>query len=333
MNVPPLAFSESSHPEPHLERARAILRTHPEIKALCGHAPVTSLFVVGLVALQVGLASWVQDRSLWLVLALSWTVGAVATHGLWVLIHECTHNLVFRTPRANAVLQMVANFPILFPAAISFRKYHLLHHRYQGNLEYDADLASPFEASQVGNVWWRKALWLFNFWAFQALRVPRLKKIPFFDGWYVANLLLQLGFIGAVVTFLGPKALGYLFLSSIFSIGLHPLGARWIQEHYLVKPDQETYSYYGPLNLVAFNVGYHNEHHDVMRVPWMRLPKVRALAPEFYDHLHAHHSWTALLLKFIFDPKLSLYSRMTRRKDLSPDEVAQTAPSPSRAAA
>jgi sphingolipid delta-4 desaturase len=103
-----------------------------------------------------------------------------------------------------------------------------------------------------------------------------------------------------------------MFLASIFAIGLHPLGARWIQEHFLVKAPQETYSYYGPLNWVAFNVGYHNEHHDVMRVPWTRLPQVRKLAPEFYDTLHYHTSWTALWLKFLFDPSLSLYSRMTR---------------------
>jgi sphingolipid delta-4 desaturase len=229
-----------------------------------------------------------------------------------VLIHECTHNLVFKSPRMNTVLQLFANLPILFPAAISFRKYHLLHHRFQGDPELDADLASPLEAKLIGNSTFGKAFWMLFFWAFQASRVGRLKRIPFFDRWYVANLVTQVAFIAGVVYLLGWGALAFLFLSSIFSIGLHPVGARWIQEHYLVKPDQETYSYYGPYNVVAFNVGYHNEHHDVMRVPWLRLPQVRAIAPEFYENLHAHHSWTKLWLQFLFDPKLSLYSRMTR---------------------
>src|SRR5207245_7373140 len=56
---------------------------------------------------------------------------------------------------------------------------------------------------------------------------------------------------------------------------------RWIQRHYMTaEGEQETFSYYGPLNRVAFNVGYHNEHHDFPSVPWNRLPEIRAIAPE-----------------------------------------------------
>ncbi|ATB42037.1 hypothetical protein CYFUS_007513 [Cystobacter fuscus] len=327
----PLEFFRSTEKEPHLERARTILRAHPELKDLCGPTPITAAFVLLVVAGQVGLAWALRDSPWWALLAAAWFVGAFLDHGLWVLIHECTHNLVFKTPRANALLQIFANLPILFPAAISFRKYHLIHHRFQGDLELDADLASPFEAKVIGNTFFGKAFWMLNFWAFQALRVQRLKRVPFFDGWYIANLGVQLAFIGGSYALMGPRALVYMFLSSIFAIGLHPLGARWIQEHYLVKPPQETYSYYGPLNWVAFNVGYHNEHHDVMRVPWTRLPQVKKIAPEYYDTLHSHRSWTALWLKFLFDPSLSLYSRMTRSGDSGqgtlklPDEPAKAA--------
>ena len=100
----------------------------------------------------------------------------------------------------------------------------------------------------------------------------------------------------------GGAPFKYLVVSTVFAIGLHPLGARWIQEHFALAPGQETYSYYGPLNKVSFNVGYHNEHHDIVTIPWSRLPQVRRIAPEFYDGLHAYTSWTALLVRFLRDP-------------------------------
>jgi sphingolipid delta-4 desaturase len=73
------------------------------------------------------------------------------------------------------------------------------------------------------------------------------------------------------------------------------------------------------MNALAFNVGYHNEHHDLMRVPWSRLPALRRLAPELYEPLHHHRSWTRLIVRFILDPTLSLYSRVTRSVPGAPD--------------
>ena len=101
----------------------------------------------------------------------------------------------------------------------------------------------------------------------------------------------------------GAKPIGFLFLSSILVISLHPVGGRWIQEHYLTFPgDREKFSYYGSLNPVAFNVGYHNQHHDLMRVPWSRLPALRRMASELYEPLHHHKWWSRLILRFVPRP-------------------------------
>src|SRR3982751_4164068 len=148
---------------------------------------------------------------------------------------------------------------------------------------------------------------------FQAVRSFRVKAVPPLDGWTLTNLAIQIGINLAVYLMWGPTSLAYLVLAFFFSIGLHPLGARWIQRHYLVEGgEQETFSCYGKLNLLTFNVGYHNEHHDFSSVAWNRLPRIRALAPEMYVELTAHTSWTRLLFRFLFDPEISLYSRMTR---------------------
>ena len=74
----------------------------------------------------------------------------------------------------------------------------------------------------------------------------------------------------------------------------------------------QTYSYYGPLNMLCFNVGYHNEHHDFPNIPWSRLPKLREFAPEYYNNLPFHRSWPLVIWKFITDPNVSTFNRVKR---------------------
>jgi sphingolipid delta-4 desaturase len=320
---PQSAFAYSYGPEPHRDRTKQILRQHPEIRALIGPSPATFWCILGLVSLQFGVAWFVADRPIWLVLALAYTVGAFASHGLFVMIHECAHRLVFRRRMPNILAGIAANLPLFVPGSFSFQKYHLKHHTYQGVYDLDADIPSMWEARFVGRSPLRKALWLMLYPLFQAVRSFRVKAVPPLDRWTVTNLIIQVGINLAVYLLWGPKSLIYLVLAFFFSIGLHPLGARWIQRHYLVgEGEQETFSYYGKLNLLTFNVGYHNEHHDFPSVPWHRLPRIRAIAPEAYVDLAAHTSWTRLLFRFLFDPEISLYSRMTRAQ--ASTQVAST---------
>ncbi len=307
-----VGFEQSSGREPHRGRTQAILRDKPQVRELFGKNPGSFLLIVSIVVLQVGLAASLRHCPWWLILLTAYAVGAFADHGLFVMIHECAHNLIFRSRLANMLSGMLANLPMVLPSSVSFQRYHLRHHAFQGVYELDADLPSRWEARLVGRSPWAKAVWLALFPALMITRAVRLKEVRLVDRWLVLNLTLALAFDGLVLWLWGAKALAYLFASFVFSVGLHPLGARWIQEHYLVHSPQETYSYYGPLNTVAFNVGYHNEHHDFPSVPWNRLPRLRKMAPAWYDSLVSHSSWTRLLIRFLFDRRLLLFSRMTR---------------------
>jgi sphingolipid 4-desaturase/C4-monooxygenase len=334
----PTDFAQSAAPEPHRARTKDLLRRHPEIRALIGPSQRTFWYTVGIVLLQFGAAWFAASRSWWLILALAYTVGAFASHALFVAIHECAHRLVFRRRLSNILAGLVVNLPLFTPGAVSFQKYHLKHHAFQGIYALDADVPSRWEARLIGNSPIAKALWLLFYPVFQMIRSFRIKEVAVFDRWTLTNLAIQIGVNAAVYLGWGPKALAYLILSLFFSIGLHPLGARWIQRHYLVNGgEQETFSYYGWLNAVTFNVGYHNEHHDFPSVPWNRLPQIRAAAPETYDHLSAHMSWTRLLGQFLFDRNISLYSRMIREDragvplsdQVQPDlELSRVAPKP-----
>jgi sphingolipid delta-4 desaturase len=59
-------------------------------------------------------------------------------------------------------------------------------------------------------------------------------------------------------------------------------------------------------------VGYHVEHHDFMNVAWVRLPRIRKVAPDRYQALASYSSWTGLLRRFLVDRRLSACSRLVR---------------------
>ncbi len=308
-------FTYVSGSEPHRIRTKEIIEAHPEVKKLIGKNPITFALTFFCVAFQLVGAYLLSEQSWWLVVAAAWFIGAFPTHTLFVCIHEAAHNLIFKTPRFNIYTGIFANLPSLLPSAISFKNFHIKHHCFQGVHELDADLPSGWEAKLINNYFLGKALWLLFFPIFQALRVVRCKEATVVDRWVILNIVVQFAFDIAVVYFLGWKAFAYLGLSFFFSVGLHPLGARWIQEHFLVlDPKQETYSYYGQLNSVNLNVGFHNEHHDMPSIPWNNLPKLKALAPEFYDTLLSHKSYTKLWLRFLFSQEVGLYSRIMRKE-------------------
>jgi sphingolipid delta-4 desaturase len=319
------SFHQAEFDQPHPQRTRAILKAHPEVRQLMGRNPYTALIALTVLGLQVSIAYTMGRLGAgywWLSVIVAYAFGAFANHCSYVIIHDATHNLVFSNRHLNKLTAIVADLANLLPGAVGFGVYHLKHHAHQGDYHFDADIPNRWEARLIGDKWYMKAMWLLFFPLFQLTRPPRLKAIAMLSSWSFVNLFAAIVFDIAIFYFCGWPGLFYLLCSFFFSIGLHPVGARWVQEHYTLDLEQETFSYYGPINRVALNVGYHNEHHDFPFIAWNRLPKLRALAPEFYDNLKSHTSWSRLLFQFLFDPRYTLFSRVERVKSDREEPVA-----------
>lgn len=283
--------------------------------------------------------------SFWTLFILAYFIGGVANHALMLAIHEISHNQGFGPthPLANRILGMIANLPIGVPTSISFRKYHLEHHRYQGDEVLDTDIPSNFEVSFFTNSFLKFFWCLFQpfFYTIRPLFMHP-KPITYLE---FINLLVQLSFDIIIVKYLGWHVIAYMIGSSLLSMGLHPVAGHFISEHFLMFDNKqpintditskgecrnnndnrnitlsddgtflipETCSYYGPLNWVTFNVGYHVEHHDFPSIPGSRLYRLQEIAPEFYLTLHYHTSWSKVIWQYITDHRVGPAARVRR---------------------
>ncbi|EGP82913.1 unnamed protein product [Zymoseptoria tritici ST99CH_3D7] len=317
--------------EPHRTRRQAIIKAHPEVLKLCGPEPLTIPIVLAVVALQITCAYLLRNTPVlsWRFMLTAYAIGATANQNLFLAIHEISHNLAFKSPAANRLLAVVANLPIGIPYYASFRPYHLTHHKSLGVDGLDTDLPTALEAWFLDSVGGKAFFATFQI-LFYALRPMMVYQIPM-TGIHAFNVAVQLLFDFAIVKSFGWHALGYFIMSSFLAGSLHPCAGHFIAEHYVfgqmqrtkeaaaapsakMAPPPETYSYYGCLNLLTYNVGLHNEHHDFPAIPWSRLWKLNEIANEFYADLPCHHSWTWVIWQFVLDREVGLWCRVKRKE-------------------
>ncbi|HYM01707.1 MAG TPA: hypothetical protein VET85_02110, partial [Stellaceae bacterium] len=87
----------------HRARRIAILRDRPDVKTLFGTAPGVAVVAVAVVVGHVAIAAALADRPIWIAGLAAFAVGAFLVHYLNVVIHECSHNLVFASPALNRI--------------------------------------------------------------------------------------------------------------------------------------------------------------------------------------------------------------------------------------
>ncbi|KAI2810523.1 hypothetical protein RDWZM_002520 [Blomia tropicalis] len=352
--VTTMDFQWSYTDEPHATRRELILRKYPQIKKLMVVDTRFKWIVIGIVLLQFLSFYLIRNYySFWPLFIMAYCFGGVLNHSLTLAIHEISHNQAFgpSKPLHNKLFGFFANLPIGFPISITFKKYHIEHHRYQGDDILDTDIPSVIE-TRLFTTTFRKLLWVILqpfFYGFRPLFVyPKQPSI-----WEFLNLIIQLSFDLIVGLTLGWHVVAYMIGASLISMGLHPVAGHFISEHYIMfelnrkhilnkamelnqvkkLSDEdltncefingvytqngkmlipETCSYYGPLNWLTFNVGYHVEHHDFPSIPGTLLPMVRQIAPEYYESLYSHSSWLYVLYRYIIDPNVGPASRVKR---------------------
>lgn len=310
------ARDESGMQELHFER-RQYLRKHPMAKHLeqLRGTDASTFWITLLSCVNNLLVAYLWSRHgiaghPFLFMASVALVGGSLQGLMGVIIHDAGHNLVSRRALLNRWTLYLANVPMLVPVAFSFKRYHFMHHVYQGIEGKDPDLPLPVELRLIRGRWWAKALWIALFPFMYIIRGAALKKEPSPMELYNWAFMIAVDYV--LYRALGWNGILYLAASMWFGYSYHPIAAHFIQEHYTFLDGQETYSYYGPLNTLFMNIGFHNEHHDLTGVPWRRLPFISALVPRMYDRLTHHVSWTRVHWDFITKEHLGPCSRVTR---------------------
>ena len=285
---------------------------YPEIKKLMGPDPHFKYIVSAMVIFQIVSCYFIAQLPWYWILLLAYCLGGVINHSLTLAIHDISHNVVFGNlyPLANRLFGMWANLPIGVPMSISFKKYHVEHHRFLAVDNWDTDLPTQWEGVFFRNIP-LKILWLFLQPMFYSLRPFYVRPKPP-SNLEILNTIVQVIFDLLILYFCGYKGVLYFIGGTVISMGLHPMAAHFIAEHYMFDRGYETYSYYGIWNLLTFNVGYHMEHHDFPYIPGSRLPEVKRIAAEFYDPLPQHTSWLKVIWEFLMHKDKGPMGRVKR---------------------
>ncbi|XP_074592924.1 sphingolipid delta(4)-desaturase DES1-like [Brevipalpus obovatus] len=321
--------------DPHTIRRQLILSKHPEIKNLMVVDPHFKWQVISLVLAQIVTIIFLRDIKNWLILLpIGYFVTGIVSHALFVAIHEIVHSHAFGPGRlrANIVLGMLANLPLIFPVIVFQKQHHFKHHRFTGKYGLDPEAPSDYEKA-VFRTYLGKIAWIIIGPFFTAFNYPppESKNDEKLKNYAFCNALAQLIFSSLVAYYCGIRMILHLIVSFFMVMNLHPIAGERLSDHsFLFKtedseifrtkkneiheglPALSTFSYYGPLNMVAFNSGYHVEHHDFPSIPGSKLPLVRKIAPEFYNHLPHYTSRTRAILNFITEPSFGPWSLFTK---------------------
>lgn len=236
----------------------------------------------------------------------SWPVNIAATlllaHGMTIaayMIHECGHNLVFRSMRHNAYLGRF----LCWLCGASYGTYedirykHFRHHVDNDDVvwfDYEKFFAEHPLALRITRIleWFyipAHDLIMHFIMVFTSFIIPERRNqrrrnvtvIVLRAAVFVALLLYfpRVAFLYAIaymlmmtiLRFMDSVQHDYPYSLTLFEFGKPPRKGdfRWEQEHTFSNPHSLRHD---RVNWLTLNFGFHNAHHDDMSLPWYRLP-------------------------------------------------------------
>lgn len=130
-------FTRHSKIQPHSTRRQSMLEKYPQIRLLFRRDPII-FWVILLCAVNQTLLAYFFGKSSSGFLSSLVMVGVACVLGASIcclqsiLIHECSHHLIFSGSLSNRMLMLLNNVGTIVPISMAFRRYHLEHHKFQG---------------------------------------------------------------------------------------------------------------------------------------------------------------------------------------------------------
>jgi sphingolipid delta-4 desaturase len=321
----------------HQERKKAILAKYPQVRELCKPdwkmtLPFTWAYMAAHLTLSYLISKY--DVAWWAVVVLSYTFGCWFAFVLQACGHEGVHGNVFKSYTLNRIHGYFAFMPLwILPFENFWNPEHLHHH----TIVVDKALRwGPRTSSKFVKIFLPltgvfvvqcyltiQAMILFAICLVSCVMyVLRLRSTPLPQSFFLKPFsqfpsMISFSFMFFCLTstlfwtswysVVGIKGVAYMLLGSCWSNGLSPLGMRNVQEHLVKVKNQPTYSvYYSDAfewlhPFLSLNINYHMEHHDFSNMPWNKLPKLRRIAPEFYENMNNYHSYLQVWREYLFD--------------------------------
>ena len=209
---------------------------------------------------------------------------------LFTLLHETSHQTVFRTAWVNRVVGLACGFVVFLPP-LWFRYFHLAHHRHTHDPKHDPELASPKPEGR-----WAYLLHISGLpvWRSQIVTLVDLARghadAPYLPVGARPRIVAEARMLVAAYAVLtaGSIALGSAVLVWIWLVPAL-LGQPFLRLYLLAEhgrcphvanmlANTRTTFTNRIVRTLAWNMPYHAEHHAYPSVPFHRLPDFHVIA-------------------------------------------------------